>query len=108
VTALRIPGPDDLVVSAQLFSRANEEIVMADLGSQLNQLSPEQRQAIMMKAQQEANQQVMQEMMKHMTAACFDKCAGTSVRVVLNRGLFFVFNAWDSNSLLLCVHVWVG
>lgn len=37
---------------------------------------------IMMKAQQEANQQVMQEMMKHMTAACFDKCAGTSVRIL--------------------------
>jgi len=39
---------------------------MADLGAQLNQLTPEQRQAIMMKAQQEANQQVMSEMMKHM------------------------------------------
>ena len=53
---------------------------MADLGQQLNQLSPEQRQAIMVKAQQEANQQVMQEMMKQMVSACYDKCAGTSVR----------------------------
>lgn len=56
---------------------------MADLGSQLSQLSPEQRQAIMMKAQQEANQQVMQEMMKHMVVTCFDKCAGTSVRTFI-------------------------
>jgi Tim10/DDP family zinc finger len=53
---------------------------MSDLGAQLNQLSPEQRHAIMMKAQQEANEQVMQEMMKRMTSACFERCAGTSVR----------------------------
>jgi hypothetical protein len=69
---------------------------MADLGAQLNQLTPEQRQAIMMKAQQEANQQVMQEMMKHMTAACFEKCAGTSVRrleVVCIQGCWLVLIA---------------
>jgi Tim10/DDP family zinc finger len=53
---------------------------MSDLGAQLSQLTPEQRQAIMMKAQQEANEQVMQEMMKRMTSACFERCAGTSVR----------------------------
>jgi hypothetical protein len=52
---------------------------MADLGAQLNQLSPEQRQAIMVRAKQEADQQVMQEMMKKMVTACYDKCAGTSV-----------------------------
>lgn len=84
---------------------------MSDLGSQLNQLSPEQRQAVLARAQQEANQAVMQgqpkrcvailrpsiplvqlylilffasqslptEMMKRMVAACYDKCAGTSV-----------------------------
>jgi hypothetical protein len=52
---------------------------MADLGAQLSQLSPEQRQGIMVKAQQEANQQVMQNMMQQMVGACFDKCAGTSV-----------------------------
>jgi len=46
----------------------------------LNQLTPEQRQAIMMKAQQEANQQVMQKLMQTMAEACFDKCAGVSVR----------------------------
>ena len=39
---------------------------MADLGQQLNQLSPEQRQGLMMKAQQEANQQIMQDMVKHL------------------------------------------
>jgi hypothetical protein len=56
---------------------------MADLGSQLSQLSPEQRQQIMMKAQQESNQAVMQEMMKKMVSACYDKCAGTSVSLSL-------------------------
>ena len=85
---------------------------MSDLQSQLSQLSPEHRQAILVQAQQQANQAVMQgtytrscapgqleatsklpfqsdlmlfmllcitEMMKKMVAACFDKCAGTSV-----------------------------
>eukprot|EP00549_Striatella_unipunctata_P014038 CAMPEP_0118679344 /NCGR_PEP_ID=MMETSP0800-20121206/3734_1 /TAXON_ID=210618 ORGANISM="Striatella unipunctata, Strain CCMP2910" /NCGR_SAMPLE_ID=MMETSP0800 /ASSEMBLY_ACC=CAM_ASM_000638 /LENGTH=70 /DNA_ID=CAMNT_0006575325 /DNA_START=121 /DNA_END=333 /DNA_ORIENTATION=+ len=32
----------------------------------------------MMQAQQEANQQIMQDMMNRMTASCFKKCAGTS------------------------------
>lgn len=53
---------------------------MADLGAQISQLSPEQRQAIMVKAQQEANQQVMQEMMKQMVSGCFNLCVGQSVR----------------------------
>lgn len=48
------------------------------MDQQLNQLTPQQRQAIMMKAQQEANQQIMQEMIEKMTASCFKKCAGTS------------------------------
>mmetsp|Transcript_22392 Transcript_22392/g.32108 ORF Transcript_22392/g.32108 Transcript_22392/m.32108 type:complete len:90 (+) Transcript_22392:1707-1976(+) len=51
---------------------------MADLGAQLNQLSPQQKQAVLMQAQQEANQKVMEEMMNKMVAACYDKCAGTS------------------------------
>mmetsp|Transcript_9057 Transcript_9057/g.17279 ORF Transcript_9057/g.17279 Transcript_9057/m.17279 type:complete len:90 (+) Transcript_9057:73-342(+) len=51
---------------------------MSDLQSQLGQLTPEQRQAVLAQAQQQANQAVMQEMMKKMVAACFDKCAGTS------------------------------
>jgi hypothetical protein len=55
---------------------------MADLGSQLNQLSPQQRQAVLMQAQQEANQKIMEEMMKRMVTSCYDKCAGTSVRVL--------------------------
>jgi ATP-dependent Zn protease len=53
-----------------------------DLGAQLGQLTPEQRQGVMARAQQEANQQVMQEMMKRMVSACYDKCAGTSVRAI--------------------------
>jgi hypothetical protein len=53
---------------------------MSDIASQLAQLTPEQRQAIMIKAQEEANIGIMQEMMKQMVSTCFDKCAGTSVR----------------------------
>jgi len=52
---------------------------MSDLNSQLSQLTPEQRQAIMLKAKQEADSQIYQEMLKKMVAACYDKCAGTSV-----------------------------
>jgi hypothetical protein len=46
----------------------------------INKLSPEQRQAVMVQAQQEANGQIMREMMNKMAQACFQKCAGTSVR----------------------------
>jgi DNA-directed RNA polymerase specialized sigma24 family protein len=52
---------------------------MSDLGAQLNQLTPEQRQAVMMQAQQEANQSILQELMKEMVTTCFEKCSGTSV-----------------------------
>mmetsp|Transcript_18871 Transcript_18871/g.27579 ORF Transcript_18871/g.27579 Transcript_18871/m.27579 type:complete len:86 (-) Transcript_18871:239-496(-) len=45
---------------------------------QLNQLSPQQRQQVMMQAQQEANQQIMQGMLEKMAATCFTKCVGTS------------------------------
>mmetsp|Transcript_2365 Transcript_2365/g.6855 ORF Transcript_2365/g.6855 Transcript_2365/m.6855 type:complete len:88 (+) Transcript_2365:63-326(+) len=45
---------------------------------QLNQLSPEQRQAVLMQAQQQANQQIMQDMIQRMVKTCFTKCAGTS------------------------------
>lgn len=45
----------------------------------LAKLTPEQRQMIMAKAQQEANQQVMQEMMELMNKTCFEKCVGTTV-----------------------------
>ena len=45
-----------------------------------NNLTPQQQQAIMMRAQQEANQQIMQSMLEGMVKTCFSKCAGTSVR----------------------------
>jgi DNA-directed RNA polymerase specialized sigma24 family protein len=48
----------------------------------LAKLTPEQRQMIMAKAQQEANQQVMQEMMELMNKTCFDKCVGTTVSLL--------------------------
>jgi len=54
----------------------------------ISQLTPEQRQAVMMKAQQEANQQIMQSMIEKMVATCFKTCAGTSVGTLLNFNLF--------------------
>jgi Tim10/DDP family zinc finger len=51
----------------------------------LSQLTPEQRQAVMYQAQQEANQSLMQEMVKQMVAGCFEKCTGQSVSVYLNH-----------------------
>ena len=45
-----------------------------------SQLTPQQRQAVLMRAQQEANQQIMQDMIQRMVKTCFNKCAGTSVR----------------------------
>ena len=53
------------------------------MDQQLSQLSPEQRQAVMVSAQNEANKQVMQAMMEKMAATCFEKCIGTKVRAVL-------------------------
>jgi hypothetical protein len=47
----------------------------------INNLSPQQRQQVMAQAQQEANAQIMREMVNKMATACFKKCAGTSVRL---------------------------
>jgi len=44
----------------------------------MSQLTPEQKQAVMVQAQNEANQQIMQQMMDSMIKSCFEKCAGTS------------------------------
>ena len=44
----------------------------------MSKLTPEQQQAVMMQAQNEANQKIMQAMMDSMIKQCFDKCAGTS------------------------------
>ena len=44
----------------------------------LNQLTPEQRQQIMLQAQQEANQSIMQRMMEKMSSSCFKLCTSTS------------------------------
>jgi DNA-directed RNA polymerase specialized sigma24 family protein len=49
------------------------------MDQQINQLTPQQRQAVLMRAQQEANQQIMQDMVQRMVKTCFSKCAGTSV-----------------------------
>ena len=49
------------------------------MDQQLSQLTPQQRQAVLMQAQQEANQRIMQDMLQKMVKTCFTKCAGTSV-----------------------------
>ena len=53
------------------------------MDQQINQLTPQQRQAVLMRAQQEANQQIMQDMIQRMVKTCFNKCAGTSVRMII-------------------------
>ena len=75
-----------------LFSKnKTTTTTMENLGSELAKLTPEQRQAIMMQAQQEANQSVMQEMMKQMTLTCFQKCAGTSVCISILAHFLVVY-----------------
>eukprot|EP00546_Thalassionema_frauenfeldii_P013642 CAMPEP_0178919370 /NCGR_PEP_ID=MMETSP0786-20121207/14397_1 /TAXON_ID=186022 /ORGANISM="Thalassionema frauenfeldii, Strain CCMP 1798" /LENGTH=84 /DNA_ID=CAMNT_0020593289 /DNA_START=41 /DNA_END=295 /DNA_ORIENTATION=- len=53
--------------------------------NQIQNLSPEQRQAVMVQAQQEANAQIMRDMVNKMATACFQKCAGTSGDRLDNR-----------------------
>jgi hypothetical protein len=53
------------------------------MADQLAQLTPENRHQLMLAAQQQANEQIMQGMITKMSKSCFDKCAGTSVRVSL-------------------------
>ena len=50
----------------------------ASASAALQNLTPEQKAAIMAQAQQQANQQIMSSMIESMTLSCFDKCAGTS------------------------------
>ena len=58
--------------SNSLLLAINCNITMSDLGSQLNQLTPEQRQAVLARAQQEANQTVMQGKSTWYTIGCSD------------------------------------
>jgi tRNA A37 methylthiotransferase MiaB len=54
------------------------------MDQQISQMTPQQRQQILVQAQQEANQRIMQDMMTRMVKTCFVKCAGTSVRIYFN------------------------
>ena len=86
--------------------------------SALQNLTPEQKQAVMAQAQQQANQQIMSSMIESMTLSCFDKCAGTSgdrldskeqswyVYIILSKpsrgflcGLYFFGSNYVSDSL---------
>mmetsp|Transcript_8477 Transcript_8477/g.10873 ORF Transcript_8477/g.10873 Transcript_8477/m.10873 type:complete len:87 (+) Transcript_8477:210-470(+) len=44
----------------------------------LNNLSPEQKQAVMRNMANQVNQQVTKDLMEKMTELCFKKCAGIS------------------------------
>ena len=66
-----------------------------------SQLTPQQRQAVLMRAQQEANQQIMQDMIQRMVKTCFNKCAGTSVRFVIQQ-FELIVQLIVLNSFLLC------
>ena len=48
----------------------------------LNNLTPDQVNAVKAQAQQQANMSVTQALMKSMAELCFHKCAGSSVRNV--------------------------
>jgi hypothetical protein len=49
-------------------------------GAALNNLTPDQVNAVKAQAQQQANITVTQSLMKAMAELCFHKCAGSSVR----------------------------
>jgi hypothetical protein len=95
-TTKAIDNNDENEEDREILQQRQQTTRMADLGAQLAQLSPEQRQAIMMQAQQEANQGVMQEMMKHMVSSCFDACTGTSVRLLYCGPIVFPFGSLHS------------
>ena len=89
------------------FIKTNPTTNMADIGAQLNSLSPEQRQAVMMQAQQEANQSIMQELMKEMVTTCFEKCSGTSVCILyifIKRFVYFFLLRLFSVLMILFVY----
>ena len=46
--------------------------------STINNLSPEQRNAVKMNMANQVNQQVTKDLMERMTKVCFEKCAGSS------------------------------
>ena len=60
----------------------------------INSLTADQKQALMVQAQQEANQKVMQSMMTNMVKGCFDKCAGTSVSFFIRQNKTWNDELW--------------
>ena len=49
------------------------------MAQQIKNLTPQQRQAVLMQAQNEANMKIRAELLNKIVASCYDKCAGTSV-----------------------------
>ncbi|KAL3769398.1 hypothetical protein ACHAWU_008807 [Discostella pseudostelligera] len=67
----------------------------ATASAALQNLTPEQKAAIMSQAQQQANQQIMSSMIESMTLSCFDKCAGTSGNRLDNKEQACLANCQD-------------
>lgn len=77
-----------LLSKSQLYFQLKNQDAFSITMNQIQNLSPEQRQAVMVQAQQEANAQIMRDMVNKMATACFQKCAGTSVSFkALNNNL---------------------
>mmetsp|Transcript_20150 Transcript_20150/g.43463 ORF Transcript_20150/g.43463 Transcript_20150/m.43463 type:complete len:92 (+) Transcript_20150:112-387(+) len=51
---------------------------MDQMAQQIKSLTPQQRQAVLVQAQNEANMKIRADLLNKMVAACYDKCAGTS------------------------------
>jgi hypothetical protein len=83
-TCVIVKSPPTLASSYFTYSFISTAIMDA-----INNLSPQQRQAVMAQAQQEANAQIMREMVNKMATSCFNKCAGTSVRLNCISCIFF-------------------
>lgn len=89
VLLLPIASSPFLRLTFEAFFLSTHTIVAVyqfNMDDAMAKLTPEQRQMIMIKAQNEANQQVMQQMMDMMNKACFTKCVGTSVSFIWSLG----------------------
>jgi hypothetical protein len=65
--------------------------------SVLQNLTPEQKQAVMAQAQGQANQEIMSSMIANMTERCFAKCVGSSVSVsVFVESVYIIYTKCES------------
>lgn len=65
------------------------------MAQQIQNLTPQQRQAVLLQAQNEANMKIRAELLNKVVAACYDKCAGTSGDKLDNRELSCLASCHD-------------